>query len=297
MTTLVDNTSSFRRINHQLFAQNNNIGGGPSPEFLTTTVTKIDVINGRGMGVQKHDGNIFFRKFVCAHKKTYAQAPKADKVKISKGVVEVLRQFGSRFLEFDINTGCWNEIGDEKALSKTSQALREGQTKIKQELATACSFDESNTSTEESCVKLSTQIMQLLRREEGNTIMMADTNTTEPEQKMLPRPTLSHHRSVSARVLREFLNDVGVGSERFSEIGTDGQRLPSDRISGIDMNELLNEEQFAAILDEMTSSASGFDFSGIDDNEERISLMSLEERISLMSLDARSSTIGNIEAV
>ena len=30
----VDNTSSFRRINHQLFAQNNNIGGGPSPEFL-----------------------------------------------------------------------------------------------------------------------------------------------------------------------------------------------------------------------------------------------------------------------
>lgn len=259
--------------------------------MTTNTVTNIDVINGRGMGVQKHDGNIFFRKFVCAHKKTYAQAPKADKVKISKGVVAVLRQFGSRFLEFDINTGCWNEIGDEKALSKTSQALREGQNKIKQELATACSFDESNTSTEESCVKLSTQIMQSLRKEEeGN-------DTTEPEQKMLPRPTLSHHRSVSARVLREFLNDVGVGSERFGEIGTDGQRLPSDRISGIDMNELLNEEQFAAILDEMTSSASGFDFSGIDDNEERISLMSLEERISLMSLDARSGTIGNIEAV
>lgn len=268
----------------------------------TTTVTNIDVINGRGMGVQNHDGNIFFRKFVCAHKKTYAQAPKADKVKISKGVVAVLRQVGSRFLEFDINTGCWNDIGDEKALSKTSQALREGQTKIKQELATemsgSCLFDESNTSTEESCVKLSTQIMQSLRKEEGNTIMMADTNTTElAQQKMLPRPTLSHHRSVSARVLREFLNDVGVGSERFSEIGTDGQRLPSDRISGIDMNELLNEEQFAAILDEMAHSASGFDFSGIDDNEERISLMSLEERISLMSLDARSSTIGNIEAV
>lgn len=63
------------------------------------------------------------------------------------------------------------------------------------------------------------------------------------------------------------------------------------------MNELLNEEQFATILDEMTHSASGFDFSGIDDNEERISLMSLGERISLMSLDTRSSTIGNIEAV
>jgi hypothetical protein len=44
-------------------------------------------------------------------------------------------------------------------------------------------------------------------------------------------------------------------------------------------------------------SQEDFDFSGIDDNEERISLMSLEERISLMSLDARSSTIGNIEAV
>ena len=72
--------------------------------------------------------------------------------------------------------------------------------------------------------------MQLLRKGKGNTIMMAN-NTTEPEQKMLPRPTLSlsQHRSVSARVLREFLNDVGVRSERFSEIGTDGQRLPSDQ--------------------------------------------------------------------
>ena len=59
--------------------------------------------------------------------------------------------------------------------------------------------------------------------------MMAD-NTTETEQKFCQGLYPFSSSSISeSRVLRELLNDVGVGSERFSEIGTDGQRLPSDQ--------------------------------------------------------------------
>ena len=86
--------------------------------------TNIDVINGKGQGVQRHPGNVVYRKFVSAHKKTYAQAPKADKKKISKGVVTALRRFGAKFLEYDISTGCYHDIGDQRAVDKTIPALR-----------------------------------------------------------------------------------------------------------------------------------------------------------------------------
>ena len=226
-------------------------------------------------------------------------------------------------MEFDIKTGCYHDIGDEKAVNKTSQALREGQTKIKQELAAemgdSCSSSfintSSNTSTEESCVELSIQIMQSLSKEEEQIMISGDqcpAQTPEPtkqspaahdpkpapEKSNMPRPTLYPHRSVSEKVLRDFLADVGVGSDRFSvEMETDADaRLFSARISGMDINELmLNEEQLAGILlDEMAHSASAFDFDGAD-VEERFSLVDVVERISLMSLDA--NTVENIEAV
>lgn len=45
-----------------------------------------------------------------------------------------IRQLGGRFLELDERSGLYNDIGDKKATEKTSQALREGQTKIRKDM-------------------------------------------------------------------------------------------------------------------------------------------------------------------
>lgn len=53
---------------------------------------------------------------------------------MSRGIVAAVRQFGGRFLELDEPSGCYFDIGDQKAYSKTSQALREGQTQIRRSI-------------------------------------------------------------------------------------------------------------------------------------------------------------------
>lgn len=45
-----------------------------------------------------------------------------------------VRELGGRFLELDERTNIYRDIGDKKATEKTSQALREGQTKIRKQL-------------------------------------------------------------------------------------------------------------------------------------------------------------------
>lgn len=106
------------------------------PIFIApiTSPTELDVINGRGQGVQRHPGNMKYRNVVYLNKGLYAKCPRSDKSKISKGIVAAIRQVGGRFLEFDEASGVYNDIGDKKAYEKTSQALREGQSKIKKQM-------------------------------------------------------------------------------------------------------------------------------------------------------------------
>jgi hypothetical protein len=46
-----------------------------------------------------------------------------------QGIVAAVRNVGGRFLELDERSGIYHDIGDRKAIKKTSQALREGQTR------------------------------------------------------------------------------------------------------------------------------------------------------------------------
>jgi len=59
----------------------------------------------------------------------YATCPKADKIKISQNIVNIIRTQNpaGRFLVRDSITGTWSDIGDKRAIEKTSQAPREGQ--------------------------------------------------------------------------------------------------------------------------------------------------------------------------
>lgn len=106
----------------------------PQQQQIITAPTCRDVLNGRGQGVQRHPGNVKYRTLVFVNKGLYAKCPRSDKMKISKGIVAAVRELGGRFLKLDERTSIYQDIGDKLATEKTSQALREGQTKIRKQM-------------------------------------------------------------------------------------------------------------------------------------------------------------------
>ena len=120
----------------------------PSEERITQ-INDNDIICGRKGVALKHPGNIAYRKIVGLNKELYATCLKTEKLRVSKSIVTAMREAGGRFLEReDGKTSCsldetdedgnpvvWKDIGDRRAIEKTSQALREGQPKLLRKLA------------------------------------------------------------------------------------------------------------------------------------------------------------------
>lgn len=92
----------------------------------------VDVLCGRGGACLRHPGNATFRFLVSSNKTRYAARRKIEKLNISRWIVKQIRDSGGRFLERDLDT--WHDIGDKRAVEKTSQALREGQPKLRGEI-------------------------------------------------------------------------------------------------------------------------------------------------------------------
>lgn len=119
-----------------------------------TKPTNNDVLFGRGGGVNRHAGNVYFRKLVSQHEMDYrTTSRKYEKTDISARIVALIRRLDppGRFLKqvaVDSSTVSsngaggdgangteggsgggralvWRDVGDEKARNKTSQALRE----------------------------------------------------------------------------------------------------------------------------------------------------------------------------
>lgn len=99
---------------------------------------KHDVLFGRGGAINQHVGNIMFRRVVNEQKEDYFNAPKSDKPKIARRVVNIVRNLMNppgRFLaplnDSDKNSKdkegriLWYDVGDKKARAKASQCLRE----------------------------------------------------------------------------------------------------------------------------------------------------------------------------
>ena len=97
--------------------------------------TDADVLCGRKGEAQKHVGNKTYRALVNLNKPLYASCRTTEKIKISRSIVAAIREQQGRFLEKDANTNTYYDIGDKKAVEKTSQALREGQAKLKAQMA------------------------------------------------------------------------------------------------------------------------------------------------------------------
>jgi hypothetical protein len=91
-----------------------------------------DVLCGRGGGINSHVGNRIFRDWVADRRLDYNLAStKADKARVAKEVMNkvTMQNPPGRFLQRDASGGIgswWIEITEEKAMAKTSQALREG---------------------------------------------------------------------------------------------------------------------------------------------------------------------------
>ena len=54
---------------------------------------------------------------------------------ISRSIVDAVRSKSGRFLDKDPQTGLWHDIGDRKAIEKTSQALRDGAADLRKQLS------------------------------------------------------------------------------------------------------------------------------------------------------------------
>jgi hypothetical protein len=89
-------------------------------------LTDNDVLCGRGGGTNSYIGNRNYRAIVQSYQPEYLKARRKDKPLMARDLVKVIREKGGRFLKRDSTTRKWNDIGDEKAESKTGQALREG---------------------------------------------------------------------------------------------------------------------------------------------------------------------------
>jgi hypothetical protein len=114
---------------------NNNAKASPiSGEF-----TDNDVLCGRGGSINSHPGNEAYRKLVEKRKRVYLTARfKREKRLIANSIVSEIRNQDppGRFLSKNPATGKWEDIGDEKARDKTSQALRENAPTIRAEIET-----------------------------------------------------------------------------------------------------------------------------------------------------------------
>jgi len=89
-----------------------------------------DVLCGRGAPINKHPGNILFRKVVKCNKELYGVCEKQDRYYLAKSIVMALEEQDppTRFLEQhdDGNSNfTWTTISKQRAIRKTVQALRE----------------------------------------------------------------------------------------------------------------------------------------------------------------------------
>jgi len=227
--------------------------------IMDSNFSNIDVVNGRGQGVQRLPGNVTFRKLVSAHKRTYAQAPKSHKVKVAQGIVTALRRIGAKFLEFDTKKRCYYDIGDEKAVFKTGQALREGQVQIKRELAAEAEkgvsssghssfIASSNQPLEESYANHSIQILQSLRIED-EAVVVEDKS---PSRSQSPRSTKPKQSSKSASH-EESKSSITLGNQSGSDTSIRAildDKIASESESSVQLLSTTNEE-INDILEEM----------------------------------------------
>jgi len=129
----------------------------PKTGGLISYPTSSDVLNGRGGRINAHDGNVNYRRIIRAHRSEYLSdtTGKHDKKFILSNIVSLIRNSNppGRFLEKDVTTLFWIEIGDERAKKKIAQALREGR-QVYRNVRNALEKRKQNEKLRENVLKL-----------------------------------------------------------------------------------------------------------------------------------------------
>ena len=114
-----------------------------------------------------------------------------------QSIVAAIREFGGGFLELDERSGVYYEIGDKKAWAKTSQALREGQTKIRQRIyreeeGQLMKNGENQAIPREGYLRYSIQVLESLYKSEETTLSHKPLQPEADNDNLVPSlPSLS----------------------------------------------------------------------------------------------------------
>jgi len=117
-----------------------------------TMPTPQDVLMGRGMAANAHEGNQKFLSFVGTKKTEYVTSAKKEKTVIAQSIVDEIHARGGRFLQQSIG-GMWSGVDNNIAREKCSRALRDPENRdvmgTKNEAATSLVKLASKESTED----------------------------------------------------------------------------------------------------------------------------------------------------
>jgi hypothetical protein len=154
----------------------------------TITRTPSDVLCGRGGLSNNHPGNHEFRRLINQNKEFYQACEKpSHKHFVVVSIIRAIRKNGGRFIER--KSGVWQEIPVKKAMTKTSQALREQQehtppsSKSESSIASAKSEPESNPL---SALPTTTLTKPLARRVSDGSASSSTATHEEQERESTP---------------------------------------------------------------------------------------------------------------
>lgn len=175
---------------------------------------ETDVLCGRGGAALRHAGNQTYRRLVNLNKGLYITCMKTEKLKISRSIVAAIREQKGRFLERDAKKGVWFDIGDKKAVEKTSQALREGQPKLRKKMVEMGQLppDQANGGIDPVPASMQQQLLQ----QYGNGIY----NARAPQSNASNSLNGSMSGSMNGSMNMLMNNGMSIGS--FSRIGSIG---------------------------------------------------------------------------
>lgn len=173
---------------------------------VITTYTDRDVLCGRGGGTLRHAGNKKYRNLIKSSKPVYLISSKNEKTAISRSIVAAIRRANGRFLERSKNMQYYYDIGDAKATEKTSQALREGQPKLrKRMLDDGIISNDIPSSTEHMLSLLPTASTTQIN---PNPVFVGDDSYSSVDKNEIQTDKINQQRSMLEQSLNHVFNDI-----------------------------------------------------------------------------------------
>jgi len=125
--SLERHSECLKEKNEMLLVINNDSTIEESKDALKReSIKDVDVLFGRGSGVNNHPGNVKFRLVVKKYQAEYLTCARhSEKAIFPNAIVSAVEDSGGRFMKKNSN-GDWCEVDKKKSLLKASQALREG---------------------------------------------------------------------------------------------------------------------------------------------------------------------------